>query len=107
MRGLARRSARNLDLTDDQTKQMEDVILEVDRMRRDQFRDLITNSGGAENVKFEDVDRILKDSYAEEDRRVSQTLPREKSDQYKSDAEPIRGMMDGMAKTMFEGQENK
>jgi hypothetical protein len=104
-RGIARRAAQNLGLDDQQAAQLEEILLEVDDARRDRFRDLIAASGGSENVTYEDVDQVLKESFEEEDRRVSQSLPREKADQYKREAEPVRGMMSSMAKSMFEGED--
>lgn len=101
VRQQAERMARSAGLDERDSKQVEQILQDVDRRRREKLRTLFTGKSDPAEVTYPEVKEVLDESFEEEDRQIEQTLPREKADDYKEAAQPFRGFVDNMAKAAF------
>lgn len=93
--------ATRLKLEEGQKAEVERILKEVDERRRQKFRDLVLSKQSPEDVTYEEVKAVMDESYLEEDRLIEQTLPADKSEDYKESAQPFRQMIDFGAKSAF------
>lgn len=98
---MARRATDGLGLSERDTAEVERILQEVDQRRRESLRQLFTSKEKPEETTFEEVKVVLDESFEEEDRQISQSLPRDKADAYKENAEPMRNLVTGMAQAAF------
>jgi len=88
-------------LTDEETKDVTKVLLDIEDNRRAALKSLLETKESKDDVQYVEVQRILEDSFVEEDRMIMQTLPPDKVESYQETAEPFRQMIFGMAKMAF------
>ena len=88
-------------LNEQETKDVTKVLLDLEDNRRAALKTLVESKESREDVEYVEVQRILEDSFVEEDRMIMSTLPPEKVETYQETAEPFRQMVYGMAKMAF------
>jgi hypothetical protein len=96
--------AGNLGLDDSQRTAVEQVLSEVDQARRDRLRQVFESKPVDEITYGTDLKSVIEESFTEEDSRISQILPPEKADQYKQNADMVRGFITTMASAAFPDQ---
>jgi hypothetical protein len=103
-RGIQRavRHLKNrIDLSDQEAEQVTRILTELEDGRRATLKSLIETKENRDDVEYDEVKRILEDSFVEEDRMIMQTLPPEKVVAYQETAEPFRQVIFGVAKMAF------
>ncbi|MEN8149112.1 MAG: hypothetical protein ABFS86_04770 [Planctomycetota bacterium] len=88
-------------LTEEETKDVSKILLDLENNRRAALKSLLETKESKDDVEYYEVQRILEDSFVEEDRQIMATLPPEKVESYQETAEPFREMIFGMAKMAF------
>ncbi|MCU0725708.1 MAG: hypothetical protein MUE73_07965 [Planctomycetes bacterium] len=96
--------AGNLGLDETERSAVEQVLAEVDQGRRDRLRQVFESKPVDQITYGADLKPVIDDSFSDEDRRISQILPPEKADQYKQNADVIRGFITTMASAAFPDQ---
>jgi len=96
------RHLRNrLSLNEQETADVQKILTELEDSRRAQLKSLLETKDSPDDVEYVEVQRILEDSFVEEDRRMMDTLSPDKVETYQETAEPFREMIFGMAKMAF------
>jgi hypothetical protein len=98
---IAGQVSKNLELDERDTAAVTRVLKDVDTKRRQQLRRLFQSKSDPKEVTYPEVKQVLDDSFAEEDRQIEQTLPRDKADAYQKTATPYRDFAYTAAQAAF------
>jgi len=102
-----RHMRRRIDLTDGEVEDVSRILTRLEDGRRATLKSLIEAKESRDDVEYDEVKRILEDSFVEEDRMIMQTLPPEKVVAYQETAEPFRQVIYGIAKMAFPEQKKE
>jgi len=90
---IAREAAGSLGLDERDQAEVERILRQVDDQRREDFKALVASKPTVDDISYEEVKKILDDSYASEDQMVANSLTPELAVKYEKTAVPFRQMI--------------
>jgi len=101
---MAGGASSNMNLDERGQAELEQILLEVDDQRREEFKALVDSKPSVDDITFDEVKEVLDKSYEDEDQRVAMNFSPEQAEEYKKSADPFRQMIMIGARSAFTGQ---